>query len=156
MTKSFLNVLLPNDEYKRERILYFVAEAAIITIILSVCIAISDRLFFHSSDQSIIPLFLIPVFMVMYPFIRYIFSGMEYAEVANERMYKQKRKEKISQSLMSGILYFIVFNIFNGFPTTANGWYEVISISILFSIFLFIINYISLKSSYKKNKDLED
>lgn len=156
MTKSFLHVLLPDDEYKRERMLYFLAETAIITIILCLCIAISNRFIFPSSDQSIIPLFLIPVFMVLYPFARYIFSGMEYAEVANEKTYKQKRKEKMSQSIVSGMIFFIIFNIIRGFPVNANEWYEIISISILYAISLFVINYISLKNSYKKNKDLND
>lgn len=140
----------------REKMIYFIAESAVIVMIISLCVGLSEYLFIDSNYNPVIVLFLIPFFMIIYTLFRYIFSGMEYSEVVTKAHYKQRRKEKFVQSIVSGGLFFILYNILKGLPDHSSEWYNRIGMSILFTVFLFLIYYISLKRSYKKNKELAD
>lgn len=155
MTKSFLNFLLPNDEYKKEQLLYFLAEAAVLAIVFSVLLAVINHYFIQAGLTT--ALLLIPVFMLLYIHFRYTFAGIEHTTIFTNNAYKKKRRSMLLQAIGSGVMFFILLTIFGGFPASSNDWYNNISVSLLFMLFLFLVNFLSLRSSYKKNKDiLED
>src|SRR5690625_709077 len=92
MIRSWINVFLPNDEYKRQRVLYFMAEALILTIVLFLVLG-TIAYFFEAFIVSIeVLLFLIPFLIYMYIFFRYIFSGLEYPDIFQEKAYQRERK----------------------------------------------------------------
>ncbi|MCH4985817.1 hypothetical protein AB4G91_10305 [Macrococcoides goetzii] len=154
MNKSFLNGLLPSDEYKKTRILYFMAEALVVNVVL---LFVFMSLYYFVSleiDLGII-LFLSSVLLIGYPYFRYILSGMEHTEISTEKEYKRTRKEVVLHAILSGIFFGIVMLVIKGIPNNLYEGMDYIFMSILFAIFYLLFDYISLRKSYNKNKELD-
>ncbi|MFC4023954.1 hypothetical protein ACFOUV_09120 [Oceanobacillus longus] len=156
MIQSFLNIFLPDDEYKRMKIVYIMAEATFLTTgILMLFSFLNLNWFKWSLDGSLI-MFLIAAFIMCYTFMRYIFSGIEHTDVSNENDYSTRRRKSLKNSLRFGLIFFVASFVIKGVPS---GWVEAMDIigpSILVIIFHYLFDYISLKRSYKKNKDVID
>lgn len=153
--RSFINIFLPDDEYKRLRILYFMAEAAGLTILILFLLGIFVYFFDSFSVDGQVLLFLSPYLMMMYVFLRYIFSGMEYPELFHEKDYKKKRNRALIRSLIVGTTFGIILLMFKGIPGHISEVPDAVIKPILFIVFYYIIEIISLKCSIKKNIDLD-
>ncbi len=105
MKKSWIAFLLPKDEYKETRILYFIAESFFLLIGIVLLIIFSNR-FSKVLDEEI-PLVLLAVLisLIGYVLIRYIFSGIEYANVFEEVDYRRELKKMF----LSGFRFAIIF-----------------------------------------------
>src|SRR5699024_9847363 len=93
---------------------------------------------------------------VTYITIRSISSGIEYPEVATKKRFKQEKRAKIFSSLVFGSIFLIVYIIFKGIPTSGKETFDIVMPAIFATLFFYLFQYISLKRSYKKNKELLD
>lgn len=157
MVHSFLNYFLPEDEYKRIRIVYFMAEAAFLLIGILLLFFFLNHywLKWNLPDGSFVA-FMVPMIMVVYTYTRYVFSGIEFTDIATRKDYRRQSRITLKRSLTLGLIYFVVSFIFKGIPS---NWVEAIDIigpAILVIVFYYIYDYISLKRSFKKNKELDD
>jgi|SRR5699024_4366673 len=155
MIRSFLNVFLPEDEYKRMRILYFMAESTFLSIIILFLLGFLKYFLNFNLDAEFI-LLLAPPILLAYSYFRYAFSGIEHTEVSSKNDYMKKRKTMVVRSLSMGVIFFVIFLIVKGIP---NNWYDgidLIAMPIIFMLFYFLFEMISLKKSYKQNKNLID
>jgi len=156
MIKSFLNFLLPDDEYKRIRIVYFIAEAAVIlAVVLLLYTLFTSWLDLQSRNGFVIAVFSF-FFIMMYTFIRYIFSGMEHTNVVSREQFVKKRIRILGNALGVGLVFFVLNLIFEGIPSNREEAMDIIGPTIFFIVFYLLFDYISLKRSYKKNKELLD
>lgn len=153
MIRTWLSVILPNDEYRRQKMVYFFAEGSILLVIyLSLLFGIHRFSLWNFDLEAGLGLSII-VF-VAYVFMRYIFSGMEHTDVSTEKQYKKQKKIYVMQAIAFIFIFLVIYILFAGFSTIKEQWREIIGLVTLGGIFLFLTNYISLKSSYKKNKDI--
>ncbi|MEI3599119.1 MULTISPECIES: hypothetical protein [unclassified Oceanobacillus] len=155
MIRSFLNAFLPEDEYKRTRILYFMAETTFLTIVILLVLGLLKYFLNINIDTQFI-LLIGPFLMMGYSYFRYIFSGIEHTEVSDKQDYIKRRRKVVKRSLLVGVIFFIIILIVKGIPGNWEDRLDLIALPILFTIFYFLFDYISLKRSYKKNKDLTD
>lgn len=149
--KSWISFLIPNDEYKEKRMLYFFAEGGILLFLFLVVMMIINK--YASIDLGIILLLSISIFL-FYVFGRYIVAGIEYTEVSTKTTYKKELKAIFIKAVTFLVGYTVLYLILIDTPSSINGWIELISILLFVSIVMFLINYISLKRSYNKNKEL--
>jgi hypothetical protein len=147
--KSWISFFLPNDEYKEKKMLYFFSEGAIILFLSLIVMIICNKYFNLDADTV---LFLAIAIFLFYVAGRYIVSGIEYTDISTARAY---RKE-LRAIFMRTIVFFVVFMIINLIfaPSSLNKWFETLGLTISVSIVWFLSNYISLRRSYKKNKEL--
>src|SRR5699024_8391288 len=151
----FLDKFLPEDEYKRKRILYFLAETTVLSLVILFGLAFLKSVFKLPLDTEFIFL-LTPPIMLAYLYFRYVFSGIEYTDLANKRDYKQSRRKAVLRSLFMGIVFALILLLIKGIP---NNWYDgidLIVLPILFTVFYILFKFITLKKSYNQNKDLLD
>jgi len=153
MIRSFLNIFLPEDEYKRLQVLYIMAETTFLTIVILLLFGLMKYIlnFLHLDTDFLVMIG--PFLMMAYAYFRYIFSGIEFTEVADKQMYKKSRRSIIISGITFGVLFAIVY--FIPFGPKKEGL-EAIAFVGLMAFFYFLFDYISLKRSYKKNKDLPD
>lgn len=144
--KSWITILLPKDEYQRDKMLQFYAEAAMLTF-LSLFVLLLYNYYIGITTRN--TLLLLMVIFLAYILVRYILSGMEYTDVTTEKRYKKKLKEIRMHIATFFILMFIYYFII-GFESLDGGWFFVLILGVL----IFIIQFISLKRSYKKNREL--
>jgi|SRR5690606_41430055 hypothetical protein len=155
--KSWLSKLLPNDEYKEKNILYFLAESAVIfcMILIFVIILSITGIFNKNIPIEVFGLFSLWFFCV-YIFLRYVFSGIEYTEIFTEADYKKEKNLLLKNNLLFLFLLIIGFTFFNGITST---FFEFVIDLVMPCIFIALIKYvmelISLRWSYKKNKRIE-
>jgi len=149
MIKSWISFLLPNDEYKRQRILHFFAEGSILLLIYLGLAFTTVNLTNWNLDLEVI-LGLAIVLFISYTFVRYTLSGIEYTDISTDKQYKKERNSFVQKSIIFGFTFFTISLFFTG----SREWIETLSISIIASLLLFLINYISLKRSFKNNKDV--
>ncbi|MFD1851482.1 hypothetical protein [Oceanobacillus bengalensis] len=156
MIRSFLNFLLPDDEYKRTRIIYFLAEAAVLlTVILFIFSFFSSWLEWDIDSNTIHPIIVIG-FISFYTLIRYIFSGIEFTDVSTKEQYVKQRRSNIIQASSVGFFFFIFHGIFEGFPSDFESAIDIVGPTLFFVFFYYLVIYLSLKRSYKKNRELLD
>ncbi|NIK12123.1 DUF3278 domain-containing protein [Alkalibacillus almallahensis] len=149
--KSWISFLLPDDEYKEKRVLYFFAEGGILLLFTLVGLLILNN-YFHLDAETAL-LMAIAVFLI-YVTGRYTLSGIEYTDIATVGAYsKELRHIMFKTSSFAGI-FILLYLVFIGVPSSQNEWIDIIGILVVFSLFWFLTNYISLKRSYKKNKEL--
>ncbi|WP_080875496.1 hypothetical protein [Oceanobacillus timonensis] len=148
--KTWISFLMPDDEYKEKKLLYFVAEGAVVLVLFLGMMLIINR--FIALDVDFMLFAGIAVFL-FYTLARYILSGMEYAEIATKTQYKREIKVLISRSASFTITYAILYLIYTIISNNAS-WYEFLIMGISVGVIFFLINLISLKCSYKKNKEL--
>lgn len=131
------------DEFKQQQIARFIVEAALLQFIVSF-IMIALYIF-----TSIEPLFLMLIpfaLFLFYCIIRYMLSGIEFADVFTEQEYNKMKK----RNLISTIWIFF----FNGlaFFFIEKSLLESSIFGLISGILMWSMNTISLKKSYKKNK----
>lgn len=155
MIRSFLNIFLPKDEYKRIRILYFMAETTFITVVLLLLFGLLKYFLNLRLDPEFI-LLVGPFLMMAYTYVRYIFSGIEHTEISNKQDYRKKLGTVMKRSLVVGGVFCIAFIIIKGIPSNFKESMDIIVVPILVIIFSFLFDVISLKQSFEKNKELDD
>ena len=144
--KTWLSIFLPDDEYKRQQILIYIAEGAALTLIAMVI-----SLLIGPFELSLSTLLFIMIF-VSYVMIRYIGSGIEYTDVSNQKVYEKERKAVLMKSISFGVLFIIIMLAFEG----TDDLLQSVMTAVLATIFYFLLNFISLKRSYSKNRELAD
>lgn len=152
--KSWLSFLLPNDEYKEKKLLYFLAEGAVILLLALMFIFISSRYVTFFQIDVEFALFLSVALFFTYVLIRYIWSGLEYTDVATTRSYKNELKHIWWRSITFTIIFIVVYLMFGNVPNQKSEWLELILLPLLAGVLWFLMSYLSLRKSYKKNKDL--
>lgn len=156
MEKSWLSFLLPDDEYKERTVVYFLAEASIILLAALVILFGINRTFPQWGLGVEFVLGISIVVFLFYVFIRYLFSGIEYTNVATEKEFTKEKNHIIFKSITFIVIFFIVYSLFFGISHTQKEWFELIILLLLAGFFIFLVDYISLKRSFKKSKDLLD
>ncbi|MDQ0208820.1 hypothetical protein [Alkalicoccobacillus murimartini] len=149
MMNSWISFLLPVDEYKRERILYFLGEAGLLLLIYLIVMILLTTWSAISISANTISLLGIALFSV-YTMLRYIFSGIEFTDIATKEDYQKHKKVIRVKSIGFGAMFLITYLFIEGI----NEWIQIIGVSLIAATFLFLVNYISLKKSYLRNKDL--
>ncbi len=152
--KSWISFLLPDDEYKEKKMLYFLAEGAVILVLAFMLMLMSSRYISLFSIDVEFALFLSIILFFGYVLIRYICAGLEYTNVASARSYKNELKHIRRRSITFAIVFIVVYLTFGNIPSQTNEWFELIILPLLAGFFWFLISYLSLRKSYKKNKDL--
>ena len=156
MVKSWISILLPNDEYKEKRILYILAEASIVLLVfLLFSFGLHELISHWAFGIDVVTGSGIAIF-VGYVTFRYIFSGIEYTDIGTEMEYKKEKGLITFKSVTFVVIFFILYSLFIGLPSTGEQWFEILGLLVCVGIGMFLINYISLKRSYKKNKSLID
>ncbi|GGA80018.1 DUF3278 domain-containing protein [Ornithinibacillus halotolerans] len=151
--KSWISFLLPDDEYRERKILYYLAEGAIFLVLLLIGLFISSRYIPILHINLEVSIFLAIWVFIGYVFIRYILSGMEHADIATDQAYSKQLKFVLSKSVSFVIIFNLVFLLFM-FPDSLKEWLGNIGVSIVGGLILFFVEYLSLKKSYEKNKEL--
>lgn len=149
--KSWISFLLPADEYKERRMLYFFAEGAIIIFISLMLMLICNH--FINLDVRNTLLLAIAIFL-LYVSVRYMISGIEYTDVVTEKSYRKELKVILTRTCSFVVIFSLLYFIIVGFPNTQNEWIEVIGLLVVVSLVWYITSFISLTRSYKKNKEL--
>ncbi|TRZ38013.1 hypothetical protein CEQ21_21615 [Niallia circulans] len=155
--KSWLTYFLPNDEYKEKQMLVFIAEGAILQIFIVILMLIASN--FLTFIQADTILLVSSMIFLLYVTARFILSGMEYADITTERAYKKElRAILIKTSVFVSFTLFIlglitIFNV-SVLLTNDQNWFAFLVLIICTSFFMCSANYISLKRSFRKNKEL--
>lgn len=153
---SWLNVFLPNDEYKKQRVLYFLAEGGGLLALYLILMLIFMDYFTIIKWSSFLTIGLGLIIFIFYVFFRYTLSGIEYTDIMTDSQLHKSKKELRKKSIWMSA-FMIVGLYINYFISSQNGdWYDPLGIGILAGIFMYIFELISLKRSYRKNKDLID
>ncbi|EIM08193.1 hypothetical protein A1A1_01770 [Planococcus antarcticus DSM 14505] len=156
MEKTWIANLLPTDEYREKRFLYFVAESVfILGIMLSLYLSVD--LFFVALDVpgNLLALFSLG-FLSIYIVLRSTLTGIEFSQVATSKNFKAEKRSKVYGALRFWIISIIVYGLFKGIPSNLEEALDILGPSTLAAIFLFILSYLSLRKSYNKNKELLD
>lgn len=155
MIKSWVSFLLPDDEYKKQRMLYFIAEGAILLLIfLGITFGVKQYSSWKPDIEIVLGIAI--VLFVFYVFLRYTFSGIEYTDVSTATQYNQKIKSFIKKSIIFAITFPVAYALIIGIQRIKEEWIDILAIAIIAALFLFLINYVSLKRSYKINRELLD
>lgn len=149
--KSWVSFLIPNDEYKEKRMLYFLSEGAIILFISLIVMIICNK--YYNLSVEIVLLSLIAIFL-FYVSGRYIISGIEYTDIATEQSYKNEVRVIFNRTIVFVVIFISLYLIFVNVPTSRNEWFDILGLLSSVSIVMFLSSFISLKRSYKKNKEL--
>ena len=142
-----MNVLhwISEDEYKQKVISKILVEGAILQFILSF-LMIAVYLF---TDMEPLFLLLIPfAVFLFYCLAKYIFSGVEFANVFTEEEVRAAKKRNVLSSI-SFCIGMIILSILLG-----QAIFDSIMVSVIAGILWFVINSISLRKSVQKNADL--
>lgn len=156
MEKTWIANLLSKDEYREKRFLYFVAESVLILSILLFLYLIVDSFFINLNVPGDMMALISLGFLSIYILLRSTLTGIEYPEIATKARYKEEKRSKVYGSIRFGILFIIVYGVLKGIPANLQEVVNVIGPAILAAIFFFLLNYISLRKSYSKNRELLD
>ncbi|SFL54871.1 hypothetical protein SAMN04487943_102165 [Gracilibacillus orientalis] len=151
--KTWISFLLPDDEYKERSILYFYAEGAILLVIFLLLTIIFSN--FIAVDYQLIILIALGIFG-LYVVIRYSLSGMEYTEVNSEQAFKKELKLLTTKTTSFTIIFLLLYILLVEYPTRFQDLYDLVGLLCSVALVWFMIGFISLKSSYQKNKKLTD
>lgn len=156
MEKTWIANLLSKDEYREKRFLYFVAESVLILSILLFLYLIVDSLLIDLNVTGDMMALMSLGFLSIYILLRSTLTGIEYPEIETKARYKKEKRSKVYGSIRFGILFIIVYGVFKGIPANLQEVVNVIGPATLAAIFFFLLNYISLRKSYSKNRELLD
>lgn len=151
--KSWVSIFMPKDEYKEKRMLYFFSEGAILLVLFLAIMLISNN--FIGLNTGVI-LFASIVIFNFYVLGRYILSGMEYSDIATEKEYKKAvraLKSRTASFVVLFAVFYLIYEIVSSSPYQAS-WFQFLGAVISVGIVSFVFDFISLKRSYKKNKEL--
>ena len=150
--KSWLRSALPKDEYKEKLYLYILVEGTVVLLLTTVIMLFAQpQVEDYAAWHFLIPL----ISFILYVYGRYIFSGIEYTEVATKTEYQQAFALIRRKSLSFFVLFFILSMCVN-FPGNITQLIETFSFALFVGIVHFIFEFLSLKRSYSKNKALVD
>lgn len=155
MEKTWIRFLLPDDEYKRRNMLVYFAEAAILQLVAVVALIVISRFEFIPLDSGIVLIGML-FGTIAYIWIRYILSGMEFAEIMTEKAYRRERKVIVIKSTSFLLIMCVSMSSFYAFGTMSVPLIEGLIVSFIAVLLLFLTNYVSLKRSYQKNRELID
>ncbi len=156
MENSWLSKFLPKDEYKEKRMLYFIAESAIIlATLLFLFVLLNNYSLYGSSNTGTLALLSLG-FIVAYILLRYILSGIEYTEVTSEKRYSKEKKAIINRSFVFLIILIFAYALIDGIPSDITEIFIPLSSAFFIALFMYFVSYTSLKRSFKKNKDILD
>ncbi|MDQ0229790.1 DUF3278 domain-containing protein [Metabacillus malikii] len=147
---SWLSIILPSDEYKEKKMLYFFAEGAVVMFICTLLFLLASK--YVQLDVQFSLLIILFVF-VAYVTIRYILSGVEYTDVSTEESFKKEFRVITRRSIVFVLTSILLYTLLIELPS-GKEWYEVIGLFILAGILMFLTSYVSLRRSYIKNKEL--
>lgn len=156
MKKTWIAKLLPKDEYQEQRILYFIAEAAVLLVVFLFLYLFVNTFIIELNITGEIIGLLSFLLLVTYVTIRSISSGIEYPDVATKSRFRQEKRAKLFSSLIFGAVFLIIYIIFKGFPSSGKEIFDIVMPAVFATFFFYLFQYISLKKSYKKNKELLD
>lgn len=148
--KSWISFLMPEDEYKEKKMLYFLAEGAALLVLFLVTMLIINN--FIDLNTGFILLAGIAVF-IFYVLARYTLSGIEYTEIATENQYKREVRALLSRSVSFAVTFAVFYLIYTIVSNEAS-WYEFLVMGISVGVVSFLFEFVSLKRSYNKNKKL--
>lgn len=149
--KTWISFLLPADEYKEKRFLYFISEGAIIQILSLITMLVFNE--YLNLSVNIVLLLSIAIFL-FYVSLRYVLSGIEYTDITTETAYKKEVKVILSRTSVFIIIYMLSYIFLIGVPKGSNEWFDFWGLLLGISIVMFLSSFISLKRSYEKNKEL--
>lgn len=155
MEKTWIHFLLPDDEYKRRNMLVYFAEASILQLVMMIVLVVI-------SHFELFPIVGVHVLLWMllgaiaYIWIRYILSGMEFAEIMTEKAYRRERKVIVIKSTSFLLIMCASISSFYVFGTMSVPLIEGLIVTFIAALLLFLTNYVSLKRSYLKNRELID
>ncbi|WP_342567801.1 hypothetical protein MKY09_05415 [Psychrobacillus sp. FSL K6-4046] len=136
---------LSTDEYKQKVISKILVEGAILQFILSF-VMIAVYLF---TDMEPLFLLLIPfAVFLFYSLARYIFSGIEFANVFTEDEIKAAKK----RNLLSSIAFCVGMSLLS--ILMGRSMLDSVMVPLIAGILWFVMNSISLRKSVQKNADL--
>lgn len=156
MDKTWISKFLPKDEYREKRLLYFFAEAAFILGVLLFVYSLLTSFISAMDISGIVIAGLSWLFLVTYIILRTTLTGIEYPDVATEKRFKKKRRAAYFSSLTFLGIFLVSNVIVKGVPTDLEQTLDTVIPTILAAILFFFLNYLALKKSYKKNKELLD
>jgi hypothetical protein len=151
--KTWLSKLLPKDEYKEKQILYFIAESAVIFIFILILISILsiNEIFNRSYPVGLTSLYSLGFFFA-YILLRYIFSGIEYTEIVTEKDYRKEKRSILIKNIIILIALIIAYALLSGIPSNLNEMVYLVIPPFFIVLIMYMFNFVSLKSSYNKNK----
>ncbi|WP_406589632.1 DUF6773 family protein [Bacillus atrophaeus] len=144
------------DEYVEKKMNQFYGEAGLIVAALMLLDLIIRGGILHKEPSEYMVSGIGFIVYAGYILIRYLLSGMEHPDISNKRVYRKKRKEITAVSACTGLIFLAVSFLFTGFPQNSEDWFDALVLAILFTIFYFMVHFISLSISYRKNKDIFD
>ncbi|MED4817887.1 DUF6773 family protein [Bacillus atrophaeus] len=136
------------DEYVEKKLNQFYGEAGLIVAALMLLDLIIRGGILHKEPSEYMVSGIGFIVYAGYILLRYLLSGMEHPDISNKRVYRKKRKEITAVSACTGLIFLAVSFLFTGF--------DALVLAILFTIFYFMVHFISLSISYRKNKDIFD
>ncbi|MGE7691611.1 DUF3278 domain-containing protein [Lysinibacillus sp. NPDC097214] len=149
--KSWISFLIPVDEYKEKKMLYFFSEGGILLFLFLIVMLIGNKFYNFSIDTVLLSsIFVLPIYVLG----KYTISGIEYTDTATGQEYKKELRVIVFKTIGFVIIFLSLYLIFIKIPSNPNDWFEPLGISLLSGIGIFFINVISLKRSYTKNKEL--
>ncbi len=148
--KSWISFLMPDDEYKEKKMLYFLAEGGVLLFLFLIIMFISGN--FISLDTAVILLAGIAIFL-FYNLGRYTLSGIEHTDIATEKEYKGALRALKARTASFVVVFGIGYLIYK-ITSDQASWYDFFGMVISVGALSFLLEFISLKKSYKKNKEL--
>lgn len=152
--KNSLLFFLPSDEYKRNKIKGFFSEALLLVIIVNFFLLISIQFYNKDFINNEFFAFINIAIPAGYILIRYILSGIEYTAIFTSTDYSKENKRLVKNSFKFFVMFALLTLIFKGIPTNLKETTEILGVALIAAIILMIINWLSLKLSYKKNRNL--
>lgn len=149
--KSWISFLLPDDEYKERKLLYFFSEGGIL-LFLTLLVTLISSTFINLDTQTV--LFLHVALFLIYVLGRYILSGIEFTSVATKQEYQKELKLIVVKSVIFIVMFNLIYPFISGLPAKFIEWLGILGLSTLAGLIMFFINFISLKRSYNRNSDL--
>lgn len=149
--RSWIKDLLPNDEYKKQKLLNFLAEGLVISIFISVVFILTQTIFSLNMDASI-ALFIPVVVSITYVLIGYVGSGTEFANVATSADFQSERRKIVGSSITFGFIFSLLSILVTGLPKTIGDFLTLAGLGVIAFILMFLLNMFSLHRSYKKIK----
>ncbi|WYP27339.1 hypothetical protein NSQ54_04280 [Alkalihalobacillus sp. FSL W8-0930] len=149
--KSWLSIFLPDDEYKRERVIYFLAEGGVLLLLYFVGALLISRLIPSQNLTGQLVVLIGFGLYATYTTLRYSLSGIEFADVIEPNHFKKQQRKLFKQSIGFFVI-FLMISLLSHFDNLL----PTIVIALVASMLLYVLNYTSLKRSYTKNKELID
>lgn len=156
MEKTWIAKFLPKDEYREKKVLYFFTEAAIIMGVLLFVYSILATYVSAVDIPGFAIAFMSWMFLIIYVSLRYTLTGIEHPDVATKKRYKKKKRATFFSSLTFFVIFLVGSLVVKGIPTDMEQTADLFIPTVLAAILFYTINYIALKKSYKKNKELLD